>query len=37
MLKNMFNGNGLSNDDQLTKDTLRDKIKKFPTNQEFRK
>jgi hypothetical protein len=25
------------NDDQLTKDTLREKIKKFPTNQEFRK
>ena len=28
---------GKSNDDDLTKDTLRDKIKKFPTNPEFKK
>jgi hypothetical protein len=34
----MFNGNGKSNDDDLlTNETLRDKIKKFPTNQEFKK
>ena len=33
----ILGGGGKFDPDHLTKDTLRDKVKKYPTNQEFRK
>ena len=37
-MSHMTNGLSKSNpDDLLTNETLREKIKKFPTNQEFKK